>query len=39
VSYVEKLDELLLKKIEMIGNVRAKLLGFYKNIKKEEMLQ
>lgn len=37
-DYVIKLDELLLTKMEMLNQVRSKLIGFYKNLKKEEML-
>jgi kinesin family protein 2/24 len=38
-DYVLKLDELLLAKMEMLNQVRGKLVGFYQNLKKEEMLQ
>jgi hypothetical protein len=39
VDYAIKLDEILLKKIEMITGVREKLVKFYQNVKKEEALQ
>jgi len=37
-DYVLKLDELLLAKMEMLNQVRSKLIVFYQNLKKEEML-
>ena len=37
--YVNKLDSILLQKMEMIGNVRKRLAHFYRHLKKEEMLQ
>jgi hypothetical protein len=37
-AYVKSLDEILIKKVEMIGCVREKLVKFYQNIKKEEAL-
>ena len=35
-NYVEKLDQLLVKKIEMMVELRRNVLDFYKNIKTEE---
>ena len=38
-EYVNSLDMILLRKMEMIGNVRKKLANFYSHLKKEENLQ
>ena len=38
-DYVNSLDGILCKKMEMIGNVRKKLATFYTHLKKEESLQ
>jgi hypothetical protein len=35
-SYIEKLDKILLKKIDMMTELRLQVLDFYKNIKTEE---
>lgn len=35
-SYIEKLDKILLKKINMMTELRLQVLDFYKNIKTEE---
>lgn len=35
-AYVKSLDALLLQKMQMIGDVRKKLVGFYQNLKREE---
>lgn len=37
-SYVEHLDKILVRKIEMMVDLRRHVLDFYKNIKTEEML-
>lgn len=37
-SYVEKLDKVLIKKIDMMNDLRKQLLDFYKNIKTEEQM-
>ena len=37
-SYVEQLDKILVRKIEMMVDLRRHVLDFYKNIKTEEML-
>ena len=37
-SYVEQLDKILVKKIEMMVELRRHVLDFYKNIKTEEIL-
>ena len=37
-TYVEKLDTILVKKIEMMTELRRQVLDFYKNIKTEEQL-
>ena len=37
-NYVEKLDKILEKKIEMMTDLRRRVLDFYKNIKTEEQL-
>ena len=38
-DYVNNLDMILIKKMEMIGNMRKKLASFYGHLKKEENLQ
>ena len=38
-EYVDKLDGILLKKMEHILGLRAKLANFHKHLKKEENLQ
>ena len=35
-SYIEKLDKILLKKIDMMTDLRMQVLEFYRNIKTEE---
>ena len=35
-NYVEKLDKVLIRKIDMMMDLRKQLLDFYKNIKTEE---
>lgn len=35
-SYIEKLDKILLKKIDMMTDLRMQVLDFYRNIKTEE---
>lgn len=35
-SYIEKLDKILLKKIDMMTELRMQVLEFYRNIKTEE---
>jgi hypothetical protein len=35
-NYVEKLDKVLVRKIDMMMDLRKQLLEFYKNIKTEE---
>ena len=35
-NYVMKLDKVLVKKIDMMNDLRRQLLDFYKNIKTEE---
>jgi kinesin family protein 2/24 len=37
-NYVEKLDKVLVKKIDMMNDLRKQLLDFYKNIKTEEQM-
>ena len=37
-NYVEKLDKVLIKKIDMMNDLRKQLLDFYKNIKTEEQM-
>ena len=37
-SYVEQLDKILVRKIEMMVDLRRHVLDFYKNIKTEEQL-
>jgi len=37
-NYVEKLDKILVRKIEMMVDLRRNVLDFYKNIKTEEEL-
>lgn len=37
-SYVEHLDKILVRKIEMMVDLRRHVLDFYKNIKTEEIL-
>jgi hypothetical protein len=37
-SYVEKLDKILTKKIDMMIELRGQVLDFYKNIKTEEQM-
>lgn len=37
-NYVEKLDKILERKIEMMTELRRRVLDFYKNIKTEEQL-
>lgn len=37
--YVQSLDRVLIKKVEMIGKLREQLVGFYRNLKREEQLQ
>lgn len=37
-AYVISLDALLFKKMQLISDVRSKVVGFYQNLKKEEML-
>lgn len=37
-NYVEKLDKILISKIEIMTNLRRQLLDFYKNIKTEEQM-
>jgi len=37
-SYVEKLDKVLIRKIDMMVELRKQLLDFYKNIKTEEQM-
>lgn len=37
-QYVQSLDKILVKKIEMMTNLRKQLIDFYKNIKTEEQL-
>jgi kinesin family protein 2/24 len=36
--YVEKLDKVLIRKIDMMMDLRKQLLDFYKNIKTEEQM-
>ena len=36
---MQQVDEILLKKMEMIGNLRGQLVQFYQNLKREEQLQ
>jgi len=38
-EYVEKLDGILMRKMERILGLRSKLANFYKHLKKEESLQ
>ena len=38
-EYVDKLDGILMKKMERILTIRSKLANFYKHLKKEESLQ
>ncbi len=38
-EYVDKLDGILLRKMEHIMKLRSNLAGFYKHLKKEESLQ
>ncbi len=35
-NYVEKLDKILVRKIEMMVDLRRNVLDFYRNIKTEE---
>ena len=37
-NYVEKLDKILERKIDMMTELRRRVLDFYKNIKTEEQL-
>jgi len=37
-NYVMKLDKVLIKKIDMMNDLRRQLLDFYKNIKTEEQM-
>ena len=37
-AYVEKLDKVLIRKIEMMTELRKQVLDFYKNIKTEEQM-
>lgn len=37
-NYVEQLDKILVRKIEMMVDLRRHVLDFYKNIKTEEIL-
>jgi kinesin family protein 2/24 len=37
--YVKKLDQILLKKMEMIGSVRQKLVRFHQHLEEEHNLQ
>lgn len=37
-NYVEKLDKILERKIDMMTDLRRRVLDFYKNIKTEEQL-
>lgn len=37
-NYVEKLDKVLVRKIDMMVDLRRQLLDFYKNIKTEEQM-
>lgn len=37
-NYVMKLDKVLIKKIDMMNELRRQLLDFYKNIKTEEQM-
>ena len=38
-EYVDKLDGILMRKMEHILGLRSKLASFYKHLKKEENLQ